>query len=559
MGMRIWTTVMAGIAIVAASGVIAEGPYTRYEPKSKADTVAVLEVGRHQWTLTAFRDGQPERFTCQAEQVKRTESGLHLGTDVTLDDHGITAPGLTIPMDQIGSLDVETTGGGEVTQITFLAPETGRSGTAQRPRKDRLSFWQPVTVDKEEFVRGSVAAFNGDVDVRGEVNRDVVAVFGDIHIYGGAVVRGDVFALNGSVKLDAEASVYGTVMSAGKETTSRRHRAARWKTREEAVSITGDCAYNRVDGLRLMMGLSYEHPDSLIPSFEAMGGYAFSSKRGRYRLGISQAVLRGSAPVMIGGQVYRLLKSDDDKLIGESENSIFALIVNEDWKDYYEAEGAYGYVAFTPVRWGTFEVGYLSENQSWLDAHPKLWSLFGDKDFRGNFSSVPYPLLTEARSDFDDKQVTSLNLKATVDSRDDEKNPERGWLGTVAYEYSPGDWKGDFDFNRFEARLKRFQPLSRYLSVHLTGAYGRVDGDGVPLNRRFFLGGLGTVHGYRHKAYMGNEYSALRNGAVHPVRRRQNRRRPYIGYRPLVQRHRRRHRLRSLLPDLRLQTARPFR
>lgn len=503
---RIWTTVMAGMAIAAASGVIAEGPYTRYEPKSTADTVAVLEVGRHEWTLTAFRDSLPERYTCEAAQVKRTERGLHLGTDITLDDRGITTPGILIPMEKIGALDIETTGGGEITQIIFLAPEISRSGTAQRPRKDRLSFWQPVTVDKEEFIRGAVAAFNGDVDVYGEVNRGVMAVFGDIHIHSGAVVRGDVIALNGSVKLDPEASVYGAVMSAGKETTSRRHRAARWKTRDQAVTFIGDAAYNRVDGLRLMAGLSYEHPDSLIPSFEAMGGYAFSSERGRYRLGLSQTVLRGPAPVTVGGRIFRLLKSDDDKIIGESENSLFALLVNEDWKDYYEAEGAYGFVTFTPVRWGNLEIGYLSENQKWLDAHPKLWSLFGSKEFRGNFSSVPYPLLAASRADFDDKQVTSLNVTATVDTRDDEKDPERGWMGSLAYEYSPGDWKGDFDFGRFEVRLKRYQPLNRYLSVRLTGAYGRVDGDQIPLNRRFFLGGLGTIHGYRHKGYMGNEY-----------------------------------------------------
>jgi outer membrane protein assembly factor BamA len=226
-------------------------------------------------------------------------------------------------------------------------------------------------------------------------------------------------------------------------------------------------------------------------------------------LGVTQTVLRGPAPVQIGGRVYRLLKSDDDKIIGDTENSIFALLVNEDWKDYYEAEGAYGFLTFTPIRWGTLEVGYLAENQKWLDSHPKLWSLFGDKEFRGNFSSVPYPQLMAARADFDDKQVTSLNLKATVDTRDDEKAPHRGWLGWLAYEYSPGDWKGDFDFSRLEGQVWRFQPLTRYLSLHLLGAYGRVEGDYIPLNRRFFLGGLGTVHGYRHKAYLGNEYFLL--------------------------------------------------
>jgi hypothetical protein len=492
--------------LVMITSAAARGEYVKYEPKPQADTVAVLEVGGSQWTLTIYRDGRPERFTCEKSEVKRSEDGLTMGDGITLNDEGITAPGVTIPMERIGGLDIETTGGGEITRITFLAAEPGRSGETQRPRKDRLSFWRPVTVSKDDFIRGSVVAFNGDVDVYGEVNRDVVGAFGDVHVFGGAVVRGDIIALNGSVKLDPDASVYGIVMSAGKESTARRHRARRWKARDGTISLAGEFAYNRVDGVRLMAGVTFEHPDSLIPSFEVMGGYGFSSERGRYRLSLTQTVLRGPAPVQVGGQVFRLLKSDDDKLIGDTENSLFALLINEDWKDYYEAEGAYGFVRFTPVHWGNLEVGYLSENQRWLDAHPKLWSLFGGKDFRGNFSSVPYPALTAAMADFDDKQVTSLTLRAKVDTRDDEKNPHQGWLGSLTYEYSPGDWQGDFDFSRLEGQVRRFQPLTRYLSLRLLGAYGRVDGDGIPLNRRFFLGGLGTVHGYRHKAYLGNEY-----------------------------------------------------
>ena len=102
--------------------------------------------------------------------------------------------------------------------------------------------------------------------------------------------------------------------------------------------------------------------------------------------------------------------------------------------------------------------------------------------------------------------MTSLKLKLTVDSRDDEKQPRNGWNGFAAYEYSPDDWKGDFDFERFEIKIKRFQPLSRYLTLHALAAYGRVKGDNIPLTRDFFLGGLGTLHGYRHKEYMGHEY-----------------------------------------------------
>lgn len=485
----------------------ADPVYKKYESKKKDRPLLVLAVDQETWTVVLYEGDEVQfRAEYEADLVERKDRSIVIGEAIRLDNSGFEISGRFIPVEDIGDLQVDATDGRGATIITFMSVNPTRKKQSFRKNRDLISYWEAIVVDEDKFVRGSVVALSGEVDINGEVNGDVVAVFGDIRIGGDAVIRGDVIAVNGSIKLDPESSVYGLVSSSKGDYSSRRNRARRWRKFETNTDWKGICSYDRVDGLALGGGVAYNDGDSILPSFEAGGAYAFASERWRYNLGLTQTIIRGPVPVQIGGEVFRALKSDDDRIIGDGENMIFALLFNEDWKDFYEAEGAYGFVRISFLKWNKVEIGYLSETQTWLKANTKLWSLFGKKDFRGNFSSVDYDLLQARSSDFDDARVTSLTLKLSIDSRDDEKHPQKGWYGYAAYESSPGDWTGDFDFERTEFKLKRYQSLSRYLSVNFLAAYGRLSGSHIPLNRTFFLGGLGTLHGYRHKEFMGNEY-----------------------------------------------------
>lgn len=508
----IWTIVSICTALMWLAGMIyGEDGYTKYDLGQKEQVRTRLTITAEQWKFIVYEDGVEQHYRVPASDVEYRDGAVHVGDEILISEAGLQFPDYFIPSKEIYAIRVSPGQTAEETDLFFVSEDTtAYRSTFRRKTSDRVSLYDPVDVDTEEFVRGSVISYFGDVTVNGEVNEDVVSVFGDITVGPDAVVRGDVVAVNGKVKLESGASVYGVIKSAGGKTATRRHRARRWKEYyKNKVGLSGALYYNRVDGATLWGGLEYEHTDSIIPSFEAMAGYGFSSSRWRYRLGLTQTVLRGRTPVQVGGKVFRELKSGDDRLIGEAENTVFALLFNEDWKDYYEAQGAYGFARVKVLGWNELEVGFLSEEQRWLDAHPKLWSLFGAKEFRGNFSSVPYEALMERRSVFNGKQVNSLLLTYTLDKRDDEKQPTRGWYGIAEYEYSPKRWKGDFDFERFETRLKRFQPLGRYVSVYLTGAYGYDAGDYIPLSRLFYLGGLGTIHGYRHKEFIGTGYALL--------------------------------------------------
>jgi len=494
------------LSFLTAGLMAAESDYKKYTRPSNEKVLAELTVSPETWTFSVFAEEVEKVYSVPSSEVSRDGDRILCGREIVLSDEGLDFPGLIIDADDIKRVEIKQGAVSSETVLTFITVDEEESAY-RRKSSDRISFFGKTVVEVDEFVRGSVISFFGDITVYGEVNEDVVAVLGDVYVGNEAVVRGDVIAVNGEVDLADKASIYGIIRSSEGKMATRRHRAKRWRDYHHAVSLSGAAHYNRVDGLTLWGGLEYEHADSIIPSFEALIGYGFASERGRYRLGLTQTVLRGKVPVQVGGQLFRELRSDDDKIIGEAENSIFALLFNEDWKDYYESEGAYGFARVEFLKWNRFEVGFLSENQQWFDAHKKLWSLFGAKDFRGNFSSVPYDTLKARRVDFDDKNITSIILDYTFDSRDEKKHPRRGWYGFARYEYSPQRWKGDFDFKRFESRLKRYQPIGRYITLDLSAAYGYAEGDDFPISRMFYMGGLGTLHGYRHKEFIGTEYA----------------------------------------------------
>ncbi len=482
--------------------------YKRYERESTSKAKIILEliVSQQDWEFVLHDNVQSRSYIIPTDEIEQVGDRINCGGEVEISGEGFRFGDHLISFDQIGRARVRA-GSSGTTVIKFEHSKKKSSPSSfQRKKKDKFSFFNDVVIDEDQFILGSVISFFGDIDVFGEVNDDVVAISGDIFVAEDAVVRGDVIAVSGKVKVDKDASIYGEISSPDRETSSRRSRARKWKKFENAITLDGTFSYNRVDGLFLMSGFEYEHRDSLLPSFHALGGYAFASKRWRYRIDLTQTLVRGQMPLQIGGSYYRILKTADEKLIESGENTVFALMVNEDWRDYYEAEGGYLFVRTKFLGVNKFEVGYRSEKQNWLDSHAKLWSVFGNKDFRENFSSVPYDIKQAHLDDFDGAQVTSLILEYKLDSRDDEEDPSKGWYGTAHYESSPEKWKGDFDFKQVELHLLRYQSIGRYLSLRMAGAYGYTEGSHIPLNRQFFLGGLGTMHGYRHKEFMGKEY-----------------------------------------------------
>ena len=97
--------------------------------------------------------------------------------------------------------------------------------------KDIVRFNERILIGKNEVVQGDVVAIGGSVDVAGTVNRNAVAVGGDVNILPGGKVLGDATAVGG--KVTKLGSLSGSETSIG----PRVH----WKstTREERVDKSG--------------------------------------------------------------------------------------------------------------------------------------------------------------------------------------------------------------------------------------------------------------------------------------------------------------------------------
>ncbi len=421
---------------------------------------------------------------------------------VIFDSLGAVLGNRRIAYDEI--IDLRILSVDEDVTISFLTRDDGSRRVDRLKAGNRMTSTGAIIIEEEEFLRGIVLCIGGEVEIYGEVNKDIVCLFGNIYIGPAAVARGDVATVTGRVDVARDASVYGEIYSTHRRDRGRSHRYYRspdWITSELLLE------YNRVDGLLLGGGVGFIDADSLLPRPWGRLAYAFASKRWRYDVGLEQTILRGPS-LTVGARYYRWLQSEDDWMITDDENTAFALIATEDFKDYYEAEGGQARVSAQPRRQLKLEAGYTLEETKWLEADNNLWSLFGGgKEFCDNFTTVDDAYRLQGIDQLDDSTNAFFSASIDWDTRErfESRFESSSWHFTGALEWSSTDFSSDFDYRRYTLSLRRYQQLHDRSMLLLRAMYGGSDGY-LPMHKRFFLGGLGTLRGYDHKEYMGSRF-----------------------------------------------------
>lgn len=387
--------------------------------------------------------------------------------------------------------------------ITFLTQDPDYPRVSRIKKGNIITFQKPITVTEGQFIRGVIISIIAPVEIYGEVNKDIISLFGNVYVGSDAVARGDITSITGKINIARKASVYGEIYSFKKGNIRRTHRFVRYAN---SLDFSGFFKYNRVDGFTAYAQVKYVDADSLLPTFWATEGYGFSSKRWRYDFGAEQTLLRNPL-ISVGGSLYQRLASGDDWLLSDNENTAFALLASKDFKDYYEAEGGTIYFKFKPYQHLNYESRYRYEQTSWLNAKTHLWSLFGYNDlFRENFSSVNNNFRQRGIKEIDTTTNAYWYNRLEWDTRS-PKNPfsYSAWHITADFEWSLKDVKSDFDYRRYTLSVIRYQKVHHQSLVIIRGIFGESDGY-LPMYKRFFLGGLGTMRGYKHKEYMGTRY-----------------------------------------------------
>lgn len=392
---------------------------------------------------------------------------------------------------------------------------------------DVFRFWGDVTIEQDELIRGAVVTVRGTINVQGEVDGDVVAVFGGVDLDSTAYVHGDVVSVGGKiyrergsfvggdivqttitgVKVDdgdQHVSVGVTGISVGPkkgdewERKVKRRKRRGYYVEEESVMFR----YNRVEGLFLGLRLNrgdWGDPDEAWFDVYGHAGYGFSGERACYQLGIERSILGKYGPI-IGIEAHDVTETQDTWIMPTFENSLAAILIREDFHDFYGKEGYSAYLSHNVSEYLKITAEYRKDEFYNLKRETNKSIFGGDKRFRDN-------------PKFDEKQwdYKSLVGNITLDTRDSYKYPNKGWLISLTGEFARENLNNNgVDFDRFVFDIRRYQPLSYGENLDFRLRAGSSRGI-LPAQLLFDLGGFSSLRGYKFKEFQDKNRMILGN------------------------------------------------
>ncbi len=253
--------------------------------------------------------------------------------------------------------------------------------------------------------------------------------------------------------------------------------------------------YNRVEAL--FLGLSFPNRyvwDHRSISLFGSGGWGTSSHRWRYNGGVTQQFGMGKTLIEVGVEGHSLTDTKDRWLNDEAENTLAALFVRDDYRDYFGREGISAWLGVYG-KWKNSDmqvkVSYLNDQYESLDWRTN-WSIFGggDKSFRNN------PAINEGR-------MRSVLTSFEMHEEHQRSYFTAGWKAAVSAEIAGKSFGGDFGFNKYQLDFTRYQPLSKYENLDMRVHFGSTTGD-APIQKWFELGGVSTLPAYTYKEFQGN-------------------------------------------------------
>ncbi|MCP4706844.1 MAG: hypothetical protein GY865_19775 [candidate division Zixibacteria bacterium] len=507
------------VAFILFAGLAADADnYKKYKISSNEENLLKISFSNSQTVLTLYdnqnSDNNKILMFNENDVDFKNDTVLIKGTAIFCSQGFFTPEGL-FSIKDISKVKMEIDDDGKV-EIFLTQKSKKASGFIRTKAKNRFGLNENIFIESDEFIRGSAISFWSDIKISGEVSGDVIALFGNVEIDDKAIIRGNVLSINGIVNHTKNSTVYGEIRSSN---IKDKHRFTKtWRVNLNFKNLSSICRfnYNRIDGATPYFGYKYLNSDSTLPEVKAIVGYGFASERWRYEIGLKQYLLKNKS-LTIGSSFYKRLASHDDWIISETENTLFALLATEDYKDYYEAKGGYLFAKYNFPFNIDFELGYQIENHKWLDANKNLWSLGGgSKRFRDNFSTVRQSFYyTNSQYITNRMDFKSLILKLDYNPEGNKNYPINSFFSFAAnLEITPYRWKSysRYTLFRYTAEAVRFQKLNLNSGMIFSLNYGRIGGSRkfvlseIPIHKMFFLGGLGTLHGYNHKEFAGTEF-----------------------------------------------------
>ena len=263
--------------------------------------------------------------------------------------------------------------------------------------------------------------------------------------------------------------------------------------------------FNRVHGLILGggAGISTRETDAQIFG-EVRNG--LPSKIWNYQLGAEKTWF-DRHPLTIGGRVYQ--QTDANRYAGWSDGGEFlgAFFLGSASLDYYQRKGYHTWVKGRVTQLMDITLEFTDEDHEILFKSTD-WSLLNKNlPKRGNLRineghlrsvTVGYNF-NSLKGPVPIRSVSSLRGIRQVQNY----RAKHGWRGNFSVEYADKRLNSDFDFNLYHFTIVRYNQLlsNHNLDFRIEGAFA--DGP-LPRQRLLYLGGVGTLHGYDFKEFVGD-------------------------------------------------------
>jgi hypothetical protein len=305
-----------------------------------------------------------------------------------------------------------------------------------------------------------------------------------------------------------------TLFAQGVDTTradSVAERLGLWArtSRASGLVLSSGKTYNRVEGLPVYLGPMFHDSAgaaafnlSLLGIIRSADTFHWDSQNLGHRV---------TADVRVGrGRGYGLALSSYDVMtpvetwqLPDPDAALAAFFGHRDFRDYFNRHGAKATATFNMSDRSSFSFDW--SNERWSSVRERnVFSVFGNgEEWRAN------PVV-------DAGLFHIATLRADVDTRNNAINPSTGWLIAAAYEHGSGRVSDAgpgsplarsavptaVTYGRASVDVRRYNRLSptTWINGRVVLA-GWINGDDLPLERRFSVGGIGTLPGFDFRKY----------------------------------------------------------
>jgi hypothetical protein len=379
-----------------------------------------------------------------------------------------------------------------------------------------------------QTVTGNVAVLRGPVSIGGRVTGNVIVINGDLTLAPGARIDGAVFVVGGYLEGRERATIGGPIRHYREPLRFREEDerviaetdqtvfdedeswVTRWRRRrrdsDSKLSLMTGGSYNRVEGLAVHGGPSVRRTTSwgevrvnAYGILRTVDHWEWTSRNVGHDV-TAEVGLGRPGTVVIGARAFDIVSPVEAWQLRDAEIGLAAFFLHRDYRDYWARHGGSAYFVLRGGEAFSFTPSYSEER----------WSALPERDpftlFRGGQQWRPNPVADEGRF-----RLTSARV--AYDTRTDVDDPSSGWHLVADVEHgrsaavrlaptpvgvrAPASEPVGVEYTRLFLDARRYNRVSPdgQLNLRLV-AGGWVDGDELPIQRRFALGGAGSLPGY---------------------------------------------------------------